>query len=121
MNDTEVKHYEMVKTLVKNPNEILGNLDETKVDYLHGVLGVVTEAGELADALKKVLIYNRPTDLENIIEELGDLEFYMAQIRQRFSISREQTLQANLYKLSKRYPKFSYTDQRATERADKIE
>jgi NTP pyrophosphatase (non-canonical NTP hydrolase) len=45
---------------------------------LHAVAGIVTEAGELQDALKKHLFYGRPLDRTNLIEELGDLMWYVA-------------------------------------------
>ena len=42
-------------------------------------------------------------DRENVIEELGDLEFYMEGVRQNLGITREETLNHNIQKLSKRY------------------
>ena len=113
-------HRDMVKALVKNPQEICENLDHFKVDVLHAILGIGSEAGELVDNVKRLIVYNKSPDIENIIEELGDLEFYMEQLRQVLDITREQTLQANIEKLAKRYPNFVYTDQKALERADKV-
>jgi NTP pyrophosphatase (non-canonical NTP hydrolase) len=81
--------------------------------------GVSGEAGELLDAIKKYVVYNKPIDLENVIEELGDLEFYMEKIRQNLGITREQTLVANIEKLGKRYAN-GYSDKAAQERADKL-
>ena len=55
------------------------------------VVGVSGEAGELLDAVKKAVIYRKPLDLENVIEELGDLEFYMEGLRQGLEIWTKQS------------------------------
>ena len=111
----------MVKTLVKNPAEILAALDPVKVDLLHAMLGIASEAGEMLDAVKAHVIYNKPLDVANLREELGDMEFYLEQIRTNplVDITRFEALKSNMDKLSKRYKDFKYTDQRAIERADK--
>lgn len=116
-----VTHAEMVATLVKSPDDILSSLTAEKVDLIHAALGIAGEAGEAVDAIKKYAIYNKPLDRANVVEELGDLEFYMEQVRQRTGITREETLSANMAKLSVRYEGFKYSDQRAQDRADKNE
>lgn len=113
-------HQEMVRCLVKSPSDILATLTPIKVNLIHAAMGIASEAGELLDAVKKHTIYNKNIDYENVVEELGDLEFYMEQIRQQTGIIREETLQANMNKLAQRYKDFKYTDQQAHDRADKI-
>lgn len=50
----------------------------TKKERLaHALLGVISELGELADAWKKHTIYGQTLDRNNMIEELGDLRFYL--------------------------------------------
>lgn len=111
----------MVGRLAKPGIEILRELTDSKIDLLHAAVGVCGEAGELLDAVKKHVIYNKPINLENIIEELGDIEFYMEQLRRNTGvlITREHTLKENYAKLSKRYPSGSYSDTQAQARADK--
>lgn len=118
-NNIEPKHQAMVDMLVKNPVEIKANMSVRMCDLLHATLGIASESGEIVDAVKKHVIYNQPLDKENLIEELGDLEFYMHQLRQELGITRELTLQANYDKLLLRYPNFKYTDAKAKERLDK--
>ncbi len=113
------QHSEMVSALVKKGELILDALTPAKVDLWHAATGVVGEAGELIDAVKKHVVYSKALDRENVIEELGDLEFYMEQLRQNLSISREETLAHNIAKLSKRYEGLRYTDAAAALRADK--
>jgi len=116
---TIINHTELVSALVKPGAAILETLTPTKADLLHGTVGVAGEAGELLDAVKKHVIYNKPLDRENVIEELGDLEFYMEQVRQNLGITRQETLDANIAKLSVRYASLTYTDAAAQKRADK--
>jgi NTP pyrophosphatase (non-canonical NTP hydrolase) len=118
---TTITHPELVRALVKPGSELLLSLTAGKCDMWHAATGIVGEAGELIDAIKKHVIYNKPLDRENVIEELGDLEFYMEQLRQRLSITREETLAANITKLSKRYEGMKYSDQAAQARKDKEE
>ena len=86
---------------------------------MHAAIGVSGEAGELLDAVKKCWAYNKPIDRDNIIEELGDLEFYMEALRRELLITRETTLQHNHDKLCKRYSEGAYSDEAAQQRADK--
>ena len=88
---------------------------------LHMAVGVSGEAGELLDAVKKAVIYQKPLDRENVIEELGDLRFYMAGLMNALNISEAELLYANNAKLAKRYAAGSYSNEQAQERADKAE
>lgn len=115
----ETRHVLMMLKLAKTGEQIASECDPIKANLLHHAVGVASEAGELLDAVKKNFIYNKPVDRANIIEELGDLEFYMAGVREALAITREQTLIANMEKLAKRYPNYNYTDERAHNRADK--
>jgi len=116
---SEIKHEEMVAVLAKPGDKVMQDLTPSTADLLHMAVGVSGEAGELLDAVKKAAIYAKPIDRENVIEELGDLEFYIEGIRQNLGISREETLQANIKKLKVRYEGLKYSNQAAQERADK--
>ena len=115
-----ITHPELVQALAKDGNLIAQELTGDDAHNLHMAVGIAGEAGELLDAVKKSVIYRKPLDIENVIEELGDLEFYMEGLRQRLGLTREQTLRTNIQKLSKRYHSLSYTDTHAQERADKV-
>jgi len=113
------RHEYMVRLLAKPGSLIRKELTPVDCHLIHMVLGISGEAGELLDAVKKSVIYRKPIDLENVIEELGDLEFYMAGLRSALLISRHATLKANMAKLAKRYPGFTYSNASAKKRADK--
>src|SRR6187399_1906676 len=118
---TTVIYGEMVKALAKSGEDILKSLTPEKCEMWHHASCIQGEAGELFDAVKKHIIYNKileVADLTNVIEELGDLEFYMEGLRQAFNVTRQQTLDHNASKLSKRY-QGAYSDQAAQVRADK--
>lgn len=110
---------EMTLALAKDGQQIINELTPEKADLLHMAVGVSGEAGELLDAVKKAVIYNKEMDLVNIVEELGDLEFYMSKIRQIVGVTREEILKQNIDKLSIRYAKGKYSNDQAQERADK--
>lgn len=90
-------------------------------DHLnHMVLGVAGEAGELVDAIKKHTIYDKELDRTNVVEELGDLAFYMQGIMTPLAITWHEVVNNNVAKLSKRYAKLTFSTQEAQDRADKI-
>jgi NTP pyrophosphatase (non-canonical NTP hydrolase) len=112
-------HSLMVARLVKPGVDILKTLTPEQAHQWHMVSAISGEAGELLDAFKKHIIYCKELDRENVIEELGDLEFYLEGLRQSLGITRAATLKANLHKLKVRYSSGSYSDAAAKERADK--
>lgn len=117
--EIEQKHKEMVRGLKKPGDLIISQLTPEKVDLWHMATGICGEAGELIDAVKKCAVYNKELDRQNVIEELGDLEFYLEGVRNNLNITREQTLQHNYDKLGQRYKDHKYTDKQAHDRADK--
>lgn len=116
-----MKFKEMVTLLTKPGVDIIISLTAGRADLWHMATGIAGEGGELLDAIKKHVVYNKDLDKENVIEELGDLEFFMEGLRQNLGITREETLEYNYNKLmNKRYPN-GYSDQAAQDRADKLE
>jgi len=115
------EHQTLVSNLKKSSKEIINELKPEQADALHMAVGIAGEAGELLDAIKKWSIYQKPLDLENVIEELGDLEFYMEGLRQSLNLTRIETLRENIAKLQKRYSKGEYSNEQANERADKVQ
>lgn len=108
-----------VAILAKQGVDILESLDSEKCELMHHAYALSGEVGELQDAFKKHLFYGKDAlDLSNIIEELGDIEFYLQGIRNNLGISRDETLEANIAKLSRRYPE-GYSNEAALARADK--
>jgi NTP pyrophosphatase (non-canonical NTP hydrolase) len=108
-----------VASLVKPGQEIIDELTPVKAHALHMALGLQSDAGEVADAVKKHVIYNKAIDLVHLKEELGDVEFFLEGLRQAYGISRTEVIMANMDKLQKRYAQGKYSNQAAQERRDK--
>lgn len=113
-----ITYADFVAALAKPGDNILASLTASEADLWHAVTGVVGEAGELIDAVKKSVIYNKELDRDNIVEELGDLCFYIQMIQNNLGITDSEIMNHNVLKLSKRYVK-GYSDKAAQERADK--
>lgn len=69
----------------------------------HAAMGVAGEAGEIVDLLKKSIFTGKRLYTDEIIKELGDLEFYLEALRQQLHITRDEVLNANWRKLSERH------------------
>lgn len=81
----------------------------------HAVMGAVTESGELMDAVKKSKIYGRALDRVNLVEEVGDIMWYLAILADELGVSFEDIWEKNINKLRQRYPE-KYSDERAENR-----
>ena len=112
-------HKVLVSKLCKPADQILEDFEEMDAHMIHMIMGMSGEVGELLDAIKKTVIYGKELDREHVIEELGDIEFYMEGLRQGLGLNRDDILAANISKLNKRYLSGSYSDNEAKERADK--
>ena len=109
----------LVSVLQKPGAHIIAELVPKKASALHMAVGISGEAGELLDAIKKWVMYGKPLDVENVIEELGDIEFYMEGLRAEVGLTREAIILANMKKLNKRYASGKYSNQQSQSRADK--
>jgi NTP pyrophosphatase (non-canonical NTP hydrolase) len=112
-------HQQLVEQLAKPGEDILKELTPEHVHAWHMATGACSEAGELLDAVKKYVCYNKPLDRENVVEEMGDIEFYLEGMRAKLGIAREEVLEYNIQKLLKRYPAGTFTNADAQARKDK--
>lgn len=116
---SKIDYDEMVATLVKPGKDIKATLTDNDCHALHMAVGISGEAGELLDAVKRAVIYRKPLDRENVIEEIGDLLFYITGLCQGYGITIDECKEANIQKLSVRYNGLKYSDNAAIARADK--
>lgn len=70
----------------------------------NGCYGLNGEAGECIDILKKVEFQGHTFDPNYLIDELGDVMWYLAQTATGLGISLEVVAQVNINKLRRRYP-----------------
>lgn len=117
MQDKDYSQF--VKASCKPGEYILESLTPEKCHLWHMASCIPGEGGELFDAVKKFVIYEKPLDRTNVIEELSGLEFYMEGLRQALGITREEVIAFNVSKLSERYSRLVYSNHDAVVRADK--
>lgn len=71
---------------------------------LHAAMGVATESGELVDSFKRAVFYGVELDKTNIVEEVGDIFWYIALLADEIGFSIQDCMDANIRKLQARYP-----------------
>jgi uncharacterized protein YabN with tetrapyrrole methylase and pyrophosphatase domain len=70
-------------------------------------------------------MYRKPLDRENVLEECGDILFFIQGILNHFnsteddSVTINEVIRMNRLKLSRRYHKGTYSNEQAQQRADK--
>jgi len=107
--------------IVKPGHDILVQLTPLQASILHMAVGVSGEAGELLDSVKKHCVYQKQLDINNVIEEAGDVLFYLTGLLNELGLTIEECMEANVAKLLKRYPQHQYSNEAAIARADKLE
>lgn len=89
-------------------NKIRERMTKEIIRLDHAVTGICTEAGEIADAIKKHKFYGKPLDRTNLIEELGDLYWYINVAQDVLGVTTDEVQAINNAKLRARYgQKFS--------------
>lgn len=77
---------------------------------LHGIIGIATEAGEMLEALREG-VEGGVFDLTNVVEEVGDNQWYAAAILRALKTNFESIQRTNIAKLRARFPnKFTEFD-----------
>lgn len=91
---------------------ILGRITtKSDKDFIHGVLGCVTEAGEIAKSFVTTMdkFASRPDDavleidIQNTVEELGDILFYCSLVAKAIGVPFSDLLTSNTRKIEKRF------------------
>lgn len=91
----------------------------------HAITGICEEAGEVAGVIKQHLHYRKSATKEGLpikqalLEELGDLRWYIQALMQMYDLNEQDILQYNANKLAVRYVSLRYSDEEAAARADK--
>lgn len=67
-------------------------------------LGLVGEAGEASELIKKGIFHGHGTDTEALHKELGDVLWYVAELCNATGTTIEEVIYKNMDKLKRRYP-----------------
>ncbi len=97
-----------------------GDLNEKQIEVnpriFHGIVGIATESTELCEALYKGMMQSDGQfDGVNLLEEVGDLDWYKAIMVDALGADWEQVLVTVIAKLKSRYPD-KFTNENAINR-----
>ena len=81
-----------------------GRSREDAIRVFHGIVGLITEAGELARALGEALAEGKALDTTNVKEEIGDGFWYSAAVLRVLGVTFEDVQKVNIAKLRARFP-----------------
>lgn len=91
---TEPLNFEIVAGRLTHP---------TAMRLLHASIGIETEGGEIADVLKKHIFYGKPVDAVNVVEEAGDLLWYISVLLDAVGSNFDEAMSKNISKLRARF------------------
>ena len=83
----------------------------------HAKCGMVSEMGEIFGIFQKEL-QGHPVDIEHIIEETGDLLWFLYEFAESMGFNLEWTACQNIEKLWKRYPGHGFDSDRSVHRPE---
>src|SRR5260370_3359300 len=89
------------RTLLLKPPR---SYSDEEIMLIWNALGVVGEAGELADDIKKSIFHSTGLNIPRLTKKLGDVLWYVAAICTKLGISLEDVAKHNITKLEERYP-----------------
>lgn len=95
-----MKANEYQKLAMKTLNPKLSKKDI----LINSVMGLCGESGEAIDIVKKHLAQGHELDTEKLINELGDIAWYLAECATVLDVTLEEILTKNIEKLKNRYP-----------------
>lgn len=94
----------------------LNDLDDVKANLAHMALGITGEAGEVADVIKKHYAYGKTLDVQHLVEEVGDIMFYLNGLLAEVDVEWSEVLELNIKKLEARYPDLRFNADHAINR-----
>ena len=80
------------------------NGGDPKLNLAISTLGLVGEAGEVSEIIKKHIGHGHEIDVEKVTKELGDVLWYLANVASQLGIDLEDIANLNIEKLKARYP-----------------
>jgi NTP pyrophosphatase (non-canonical NTP hydrolase) len=82
-------------------------------------MGLAGEIGEVIDIMKKHIYQGKELDITDVIEEIGDVLWYIANFCNVNNITMDECMESNIKKLRERFPN-GFTIKDANERKDKM-
>lgn len=91
-----------------------------KAELIHAGFGIVGEANEVSDLIKKHVFYRQPIDPKKMLRELGDAYHFLDRITDMFGFTDDECRAENISKLSIRFGN-TYSHEAAIAKADQKE
>ena len=109
------KLYDHYENIVRKTWNFSGRLTTKNDHFSNAAIGLASEAGEVADVVKKMLYHSeKPFEFmrAKIVLELGDVVYYMLKLMELFQISMEEIIDLNREKLESRHPELGKVTER---------
>lgn len=84
-------------------------------------LEIASEAGEVANKVYKHQYQGHPLNIQDLVEELGDVMWGIASMADALGVSLHYVASSNISKLAKRYPDGRFTTKDSISRVDHLE
>lgn len=123
VSEEEYKKYiKFVRKLSEEPSTRfeLSKACSVSPTLLHAQMGLVTEAAEVTDLVKKHVGYERSLDIQKLKDELGDMLFYWTLAVDECKSTFKEIMKMNMAKLTARYID-GYSNEEANNRDLKVE
>lgn len=72
-------------------------------DFVHGIIGLITETGEAAEILRDLIVYGKEPDITNVREEGGDILWYLSRLFKWADTTFVAEMKRNILKLRTRH------------------
>jgi NTP pyrophosphatase (non-canonical NTP hydrolase) len=98
---------------------LMADKGDRTLNLVHAALGIAGESGEVVDIIKKNFAYGKTIDRDHLVEEIGDLLFYVQALCNFIGEPPELIAKKNMVKLSARFHKGTFSAEQAIAQADK--
>jgi NTP pyrophosphatase (non-canonical NTP hydrolase) len=89
------------RTLIDKPD---AQYSDEEIMLVWNALKLAGEAGEIANYVGKGVFHRHGIDTDKMIDELGDVLWYVAAICTKLGVSLDEVMEHNIGKLMRRYP-----------------
>jgi NTP pyrophosphatase (non-canonical NTP hydrolase) len=79
-------------------------MSDEELNMVHASIGLIGEAGEYVEEIKKMVFHNKPLSRDRIKSELGDVLWYFCVNIRLWNLSISDIIIYNKQKLNSRYP-----------------
>lgn len=95
--------------------------DVIDLNSLHGIIGIGSEASELAQLIEDSILSKEPVSRDDILDEAGDLMWYLGLLLRSIGTTFEEVAAKNIAKLRARFPeKFTLDDWESRDKAAEL-